>query len=148
MRAREYFEQVRATERDLRRARERLDAADEAMDGLVGRQFGAVRVSGGAPTSWGPLSRLEGQDDALQVYMDRLDRLVAVEDEAMGVIDMVRPDGDPMIGARWREALQYRFLSDLEYDGVAEKMGVCERSARSYVVEALAWIDGHNVFAA
>lgn len=143
MTAREYFEQVAAAERDLRRARERLDVADEALDGLVGRSAPGP-LSKSTPTSWGLLSRVEAREAALEGYADRLDRLVAVEDEALGVIDRVRPE-NVTAGARMREALQYRFLSLMTATEAAEVMHCSVASVNRFTSDALDWVDSHGV---
>lgn len=52
-------------------------------------------------------------------------------------------EANPTNGAKWSEALRLRYLTALEWSGIAERMGVCERSVYLWHRTALDWLDGN-----
>ena len=52
-------------------------------------------------------------------------------------------EANPTNGAKWAEALRLRYLAALEWSGIAERMGVCERTCYLWHRTALDWLDGN-----
>lgn len=52
-------------------------------------------------------------------------------------------EANPTNGAKWSEALRLRYVVGLEWSGIAERMGVCERTCYLWHRTALDWLDGN-----
>lgn len=142
MTAREYFDQVLLVESDLRRARERLDAAEERADGLG--SCGPRSMGRGGSLGDGLLGRVIELDGSRERYARALDGLCEREDEALAVIAAVRTD-NAASSARWRECLQYRFVSGMTLSEVAEAVGISVSGVRYAIDSAMDWIDANGV---
>ncbi len=141
MTARDFFEQLRTVESDLRRYGEALDAAEQRIEGL--RSMGSSHGRGATDTDAIP-RRIAQLEDARDRYARAFDHLVEREDEAMEIIDRTGEPGAPNTG-KWREVLTYRYLRAFTWGEVANRLGCGVRTAVTYADQALAWIDASGL---
>lgn len=144
MNARDFFEQLRTVESDLRRYGDALDAAEERIEGL--RSMGSSHGRGATDTDAIP-RRIAQLEEARERYARAFDHLVEREDEAMEVIDRTGAPGAPNTG-KWREALTYRYLRAFTWGETANRLGCGVRTAIAYADQALTWIDEHGLIGA
>ena len=141
MTAREYFEQLRTIESDIRRYGEALDAAEARIEGL--RSMGSSHGRGATDTDAIP-RRIAQLEEARDRYARAFDHLVEREDEAMELIGRTGEPGAPNTG-KWREALTYRYLRAFTWGETANRLNCGIRTAAAYVDQALVWIDAQGL---
>ena len=144
MTAREYFEQLRTIESDIRRYGEALDAVEARIEGL--RSMGSSHGSGATDTDAIP-RRIAQLEEARDRYARAFDHLVEREDEAMELIGRTGEPGAPNTG-KWREALTYRYLRAFTRGETANRLSCGVRTAAAYVEQALDWIDSNGLLCA
>ena len=137
MTARDFFEQLRTVESDLRRYGEALDAAEQRIEGL--RSMGSSHGRGATDTDAIP-RRIAQLEDARDRYARAFDHLVEREDEAMEIIDRTGEPGAPNTG-KWREVLTYRYLRAFTWGETSNRLNCGIRTAQAYADQALSWID-------
>ena len=144
MDAREYFDQLRTIESDLRRYAEQLDAVESRIEGLG--SMGSPHGRGGSATDAIP-RRIAQLEAARERYARAYDSLVEREDEAVGIINRTGEPGHPLTGC-WREVLTYRYLRSFTWGETANRLNVNVRTACRYADQAFEWIDAHGLLAA
>lgn len=137
MLSREYFDQVRTSVADLRRAEETVDYWESRIS-TCGR-------SSAAPTSaTSDPDRITSRISALWAARARAEKaaegLVEIQDEAIVVIRMIGEQGRA-VTALWRDVLLDRFVLGMTIHEVAEKRGRSQSSVRRAIDDALLWVD-------
>ena len=137
MLAREYFDQVRTSVSDLRRAEEMVDYWESRI----------VAVGGPAAVSTGGFSdpdrmtgRLAALWDAREKARRSVDGLVSIQDEAVMVIRMVGDQGR-LATVLWRDVLLDRYVMAMALSEIAEKRHRSVSSVRRAIEDALDWVD-------
>lgn len=141
MDAREYFERARAARRLIDGAAARLDAM-RAREGARAQSYGP---GGGAPAV-----------DGMAAVDARLDYEARVGREIAGYRADVADARAVCAGVRsanprhplWGDVLELRWLEDMAWASVAERVGVSVRTAQAEGRAALDWVDGVGVAAA
>lgn len=137
MLSREYFDQVRNSVADLRRAEETVDYWESRINSIGGG------LSSG-PSHGSDPDRLTGRLAALWDAREQAERqaegLVALQDEAILVIRLV---GDQAAAATslWRDVLQDRFVMSMDLTAIAEKRSRSVSAVRRAISDACAWVD-------
>lgn len=141
MTAREFFDQIRTVESEVRRYGEMLDAVESRIEGL--KSLGGPHGRGATDTDAIP-RRIEQLEAARERYAAAFDNLVEREDEAMELVARTGEPGSPSTG-KWREALTYRYIRAFTWGETANRLFCGIRTAQVYVDQALAWIDEHGM---
>ena len=138
MLARDYFESLLTLESDLKRAKDRLELAENKLDGLGHSGTSSVASRSIDPDKF--TNRICAVDRAREQLQEHYDNLVDREAEAMDIIDHV---GDPSLRCTglWRECLECRFLRSMSIREVACSVGVSESSVQVALRKCFNWID-------
>lgn len=138
MLSREYFDQVRTSVADLRRAEEMVDYWESRISG-TGASLTAS--TGGIADPDRMTGKIAALWDAREKASRDVDALVAAQDEAVLVIRQV---GEPQRAATalWRDVLLDRYVMAMSFSGISEKRGRSVSSVRRALDDALDWIDG------
>lgn len=133
----DYFDQVRTSVADLRRAEETVDYWESRLNSMGGGMSTA-------PTSGADPDRFTGRIAALWDAKERAERqaegLVALQDEAILVIRMVGDQGRAATSL-WRDVLQDRYVMAMDLSAIADKRRCSVSSVRRAIDDACAWID-------
>ena len=146
MLARDYFESCVTYKQDLERAKARLDAAREGLDGLGHANGLSMSVSGGCSSDAGDkfLARINARDKALERFTETANKLEDKLLEAMSIIDKTGEDTNRHTGL-WRSCLEYRYLQAMSIREVASNVGMSCSSVQIALRNALTWIDEHHL---
>lgn len=138
MLSREYFDQVRTSVADLRRAEEMVDYWESK---IAGSGASLTASTGGIADPDRMTGRIAALWDAREKASRDVDALVAAQDEAVLVIRQV---GDPQRAATalWRDVLLDRYVMAMTFSEISEKRGRSVSSVRRALDDALDWIDG------
>lgn len=136
MLSREYFDQVRTSVADLRRAEETVDYWESRMAGCGGGVASASgpsdpdRMTNRISALWSAKARAEKAADGL----------VEIQDEAIMVIRRIGDQGRAATSL-WRDVLHDRYVLGMTIHEVAEKRGRSQSSVRRAIDDALQWVD-------
>ena len=137
MLSREYFDQVRTSVADLRRAEETVDYWESRMAGCGGS-------TSAMPNGASDPDRMTNRISALWSAKARAEQaaegLVEIQDEAVMVIRMIGEQGRA-VTALWRDVLFDRFVLGMTIHEVADKRGRSQSSVRRAIDDALQWVD-------
>ena len=146
MMARDYFETINTYSHGLERAKARLDAAREGLDGLGHTNGLSMSVSSGCSSDAGDkfLARINARDKALERLIEAANNLEDKLLEAMSIIDKTGEDTSSK-SELWRSCLEYRYLQKMSANEVAYKLGVSGACVRYCIRDAFTWIDEHHL---
>ena len=142
MLARDYFESLLTLESDLKRAKDRLELAENKLDGLGHSGTSSIASRSVDPDKF--TNRICAVDKAREQLKENYDYLVEREAEAMDIIDHV---GDPALRCTglWRECLELRYLRNMTIREVGSRVDVSNSTVHNAISNAFSWIDSSEL---